>query len=179
VNKSLKGKFLLASGGVADDNFFETVILIIEHDDSGAFGLIVNQETDTNLADVYPFFSEMDGNLFYGGPVRQDSMFILYDNPELSGLGQEVLPGLFMGSDESLFQEVSESGADFRLMAGYAGWGPSQLDSEFTANAWLVSTASLDLVLDDPPEDLYRNLLDLKGGIFSYYADFVSDPRLN
>lgn len=176
---SLKGRLVASGGSVHDDSFFESVVLMIEHDESGAFGLVINHESENTLQDIFPFFQTGVENVFLGGPVRPEAIFALYRDRDLGHLGREIASEVFLGSSIELFKSLSQSEEPYRILSGYSGWGPGQLEGELSAKSWVVTHEPAELIFDIDPEDIWRVLLQEQGGLFSYYAENVNDPRLN
>ena len=151
----LQGKVLLASADMADANFAETVILVIEHADSGALGLVLNQPLATRLDEAVDIGSLcgaataglVDVQLHRGGPCPGPLMVL---HQEAEAAQAEVLPGLFFSTEEALVQPLITETLDrsaLRCFAGYAGWGPGQLEIELLHGSWVVAEAA--------PDDIY------------------------
>jgi len=159
MKKSLQGQLLIASPELSDPNFFRTVVLIIKHDEEGAFGLVVNRPTSTSLKEVWSQVSqapcERDAFLFLGGPV-QGPLMAMHTN-SLVGAA-EVLPGVFFSPDpQELDQLVAESEGLARFYVGYAGWGAGQLEKELRESAWVTMPAEPEHVVQ-AGKDLWEQL---------------------
>ncbi len=164
----LKGQLLLDSGELSGSFFQRTVLLICQHDAEGAFGLVLNRETGNKagemiVADLPETLKESP--LFVGGPVQPTALSFLHSDsfiPEAT-----VLPNLSLGHSLDSLLEIGESfspARKIRLFAGYAGWSPGQLESEMKRKAWLTFPASLELIFDTPPGNLWQAVLRKKGG---------------
>lgn len=166
--KYLKGQLLLDSGELRGSFFQRTVLLICQHDAEGAFGLVLNRATGTKagemiLADLPDTLKEQQ--LFVGGPVQPSALSFLHSDSFIPDA--MVLPNLNMGHSLDSLLEIGESfspAKKVKLFAGYAGWSPGQLESEMKRKAWLTYPASLDLIFDTPPEELWQTILRSKGG---------------
>ncbi len=178
---SLAGCFLISNSTIQDPNFTNTVVLIIDHDENGAFGLIVNRPGDSTLFDVLDGVDEAakGTNLFQGGPVRPDALFILHGNAEAAEAGDEVIDGVYMSSSRSLLDQLVDSETDFHVYNGYSGWGPGQLESEIKMKTWVTMPARADVVFHKNPDVVWREALANKGGLYSYFAQKVRDPFMN
>ena len=160
--KSFKGHFLVASPHLSDTNFFRSVVLMIQHDEEGAFGVVMNRPTNNTLADVPELAAQAAGNLdipiHLGGPVR-GPLTAVHSDIELAEL--EIVPGVyFCASQEAIERIVSRSPPDatpFRLFHGYSGWAPGQLDGELEAGGWLTEPATPEDVFSDP-DDLWNRV---------------------
>ena len=168
ATKYLKGQLLLDSGQLSGSFFQRTVVLICQHDAEGAFGLVLNRSSGNKLgemivADVPDQLK--DQPLYLGGPVQLSALSFLHsDNflPEAS-----VMPNLDLGHSLDTLVELGESFSATRKMkmfAGYAGWSPGQLENEMKRKAWLTFPASVELVFETPPEQLWQKVLKTKGG---------------
>lgn len=156
--KSLQGHFLVASPHLPDPNFYRTVVLLLQHDGEGAFGVILNRPGRTTVAEAWKLFGEgpchSQQRVYRGGPVEGPPLAL----HTLRSCGQsEVLPGLFVTSRGEWLRRVVRGEKQFRLFLGYAGWGAGQLDSELEMGGWLVHPASLpDVFLE--PESMWKRV---------------------
>ena len=140
-NESLKGQFLVAGKQLRDPNFFRSVILMVEHSDSGSMGLIVNRPSNVSvtraLSEHYEL-PESDEPVYVGGPVEPAALFVLHSVGEFEEHDSDVVPGIFVGSSPEVFEHVIAQvtgGTDelaFRVFAGCAGWAPGQLEGELS-----------------------------------------------
>ena len=172
---SLTGKVLVASEGMPDPRFQETVILLVDHDANGAFGLVVNKPSAIGPiaalldelgieADEYGFDVQGSVTLHYGGPVEPDRGFILHSaDYEVDGTQQVSSDIALTVSSEVLIDIALGQGPRRSLIIfGYSGWGPSQLEGELARGDWTVTDADPDLVLGTDHESKWRRSL---GGI--------------
>jgi len=166
--KYLKGHLLLDSGQLSGSFFQRTVVLICQHDAEGAFGLVLNRTTGNKVGDV--LVADLpeplkECPLYLGGPVQPSALSFLHSDTFLPDAN--VLPNLNLGHalDELVELGGSFSGAQkVKMFAGYAGWSPGQLEDEMKRKAWLTYPASLELVFETPPPQLWQTVLDRKGG---------------
>ena len=181
--KYLKGQLLLDGGKLYGSFFHRTVVLICQHDAEGAFGLVLNRESDTKVGDVLvaDLSEEIKGMpLFVGGPVQPAAMSFLHSDTYLPDAN--VIPNLSLGHSLDDLVEIGESFSATRklkLFAGYAGWSPGQLEDEMRRQAWLAHPASLDLVFDADPSNLWRAILRQKGWQHRLLADSPEDLSAN
>ena len=167
-SKCLKGNLLLDSGQLQGSFFQRTVVLICQHDGEGAFGLILNRTTGNKVGDV--LVADLPDQLkacplYLGGPVQPSALSFLHTDAFVPDAN--VLPNLSLGHSLDTLIELGESfSADkkIKMFAGYAGWSPGQLETEIKRKAWLTFPASLELVLETPPEQLWQKVLQWKGG---------------
>lgn len=181
--QSLQGKLILDSGKLAGSYFDRTVILVCRHDDTGAFGLVLNRSLKHTLGGAVR--EKLDDQLaktplFLGGPVQPEALSFLHESEPSPGAG--VLPGLMLGhSLKELCERHAERGRGMRLRAyaGYAGWSPGQLDEEMAKGCWITHPATLVEVFSTRPESLWKMVLRDKGGLHGLVADFPENPGLN
>src|SRR5262249_8934397 len=137
------GSFLIAKPTLRDPNFYQTVVLLVQHDAEGAFGLVVNRPLPAPKDQDLPF------PLFSGGPCEAQGLFMVHGKEDWAGEGgeepaNEIAPGIYLG-DSELAAKLKDLGKAslkrVRLFAGYAGWGAGQLERELTEGAWSVTPA--------------------------------------
>lgn len=181
--KNLKGQLLLDSGQLRGSFFQRTVVLICQHDSEGAFGLVLNRSAGTNAGDmiVADLPENLKGSpLFLGGPVQPSALsFLLTDTfiPDAN-----VLPNLSLGHSLDTLIELGESfsaSQRVKMFAGYAGWSPGQLEDEMKRDAWLTYPASLDLIFETSPDELWQKILKKKGWQYRLLAQMPEDLSLN
>ncbi len=165
MSVSLQGSFLVAANHLRDPNFYRSVVLMLEHNDKGAMGLVVNRPSAITIGKALSqqkTASGSDSPVFVGGPVEPTSLFILHNCVTLGKTDQEIAPGLFLASSENSFEEVVRSGkkpeADvkFRLVSGYAGWGEGQLEDELARGDWHTVPADGTLTLEEDAYGLWE-----------------------
>lgn len=181
--KSLKGQLLLDSGQLQGSFFQRTVVLVCQHDAEGAFGLVLNRPTSNPAGEMISGdFPEALKScpLFVGGPVQPAALSYLHSDMFLSQ--DNVIPNLVLGHSLEALVEIAASFSpnnQVKLFAGYAGWSPGQLDDEMKRKAWLTHPASLELVFDTDPADLWAKILRQKGGQYRLLAQSPEDLSLN
>jgi putative transcriptional regulator len=183
ATKYLKGQLLLDSGQLRGSFFQRTVVLICQHDAEGAFGLVLNRATGNKVgemlvADIPDTLKESP--LYLGGPVQPTALSFLHTDvfvPEAN-----VLPNLSLGHSLDALTDIGESFSATRkvkMFAGYAGWSPGQLEDELKRDAWLTHPATLELVFETEPEQLWRTILNQKGWKYRLLAQMPEDLSLN
>jgi putative transcriptional regulator len=183
TEKTLKGKLLLDGGELAGSFFHHTVLLICEHNAEGAFGLVLNRATgnkvgETLVADLPDLLKESP--LYLGGPVQPTALSFLQTDTFIADAN--VMPNLSLGHSLDALTEIGESFSPTRkvkMFAGYAGWSPGQLEDEMKREAWLAHPATLELVFDTDPEQLWRIVLNQKGWKYRLLAQMPEDVSLN
>jgi putative transcriptional regulator len=179
VAESLRGSLLIAGPTLLDPNFRRTVVLVADHDEEGAMGVILNRPSGMTVAASAPDLEPLVGGevpIFAGGPVQPTAGVVLAEvlEPEEPIFADVVLlPGLEELSDNA------GSAQRLRVFAGYAGWGPGQLDGELERDDWIVEPARPDDVFSEDPESLWAEVLVRKGGQYALVARMPDDPSLN
>jgi putative transcriptional regulator len=175
MSESVRGKLLIAAPSLFD-YFRRAVVLVLEHTPEGAMGVVLNRESETQVADAVPALSELPGAdelVCLGGPVAPESVVALGEFADPDEAGTHVLGPLGTldpeGSNSSLRR--------LRVYAGYAGWAPGQLDGELEQGAWIVQEAEPDDPFRD--DDLWSEALRRKGGGYRLLATMPADPSLN
>jgi putative transcriptional regulator len=166
--KFFKGQLLLDSGQLGGSFFQRTVVLVCQHDAEGAFGLVLNRSLGKTVgemivADLPDMLKESP--LYLGGPVQPAALSFLHTDNFIPDAN--VMPNLNLEHSLDELIEVGESfspGKKLKLFAGYAGWSPGQLEEEMKRKAWLTFPASVELVFDTPPDQLWPKILKSKGG---------------
>ena len=180
--ESLRGQILLASPALADPNFQRTVVLVGEHSPEGAMGLILNRPSQTSVSEGLPELEELDDGgsaIFVGGPVAPSVIMVLarFREPEDSEavVGEHI--GFLPAGTE--LAQLSETALETRVFAGYAGWGPEQLEGEIDSGDWIVHEPVESDVFSEHPEELWSTVLTRMGGRFALLARMPPDPSVN
>ena len=169
----MAGSLLVASPRLLDPNFYRTVVLIIEHNDDGALGIVLNRPTDEQVSTHLPDWADRaseDEVIHVGGPVQTDVAI---------ALGQTEV-GEPTGVSGLTMVDVTDPGAAgprFRIYAGYAGWSAGQLEAELATGSWYLVSAHPD----DPfvEDDLWRRVLRRQKGPLSVVSTFPDNPDMN
>jgi putative transcriptional regulator len=179
--QSLKGQLLIAGPALLDPNFRRTVVLVGEHSEDGALGLVLNRSSETTVDEALPeLVAIVDGveQVHVGGPVQPSAIVVLADFVEPDRAGSLVLDSVGFLPSEVDPDELGEL-RRARVFAGYAGWGPGQLDGELEDGSWIVEPALPDDVFTADPDELWSQVLRRKGGPFGVLALMPLDPSLN
>ncbi|HYI37630.1 MAG TPA: YqgE/AlgH family protein [Thermoleophilaceae bacterium] len=172
---SLRGQLLIAAPQLSD-YFRRTVVLVLEHTEDGAMGLVLNRPTESEVIEAVPSLSSLvDGSdlVHSGGPVQPDSVLVLGDFEEPEDAGSRVVGTLGLLDPERPEAELNR----VRVFAGYAGWAPGQLDVELDQEAWIVVPADPDDAFTE--DDLWSDALRRKGGEYALLSTMPADPSLN
>lgn len=180
----MRTRLLVALPPLTDPNFSRTVVYLLEHNEEGAFGLVLNRPTDLPLFDgltAWTAHLAAPGVLFDGGPVQADGFVGLAqidgtpDGEAWSSIGN----GLGTVDLSMPPGDLREQLGLVRVFRGYAGWGPGQLDQELEVDAWVVVDLAATDLFTAEPENLWRAVLARQPGRLAWLADFPDDVASN
>jgi putative transcriptional regulator len=179
---STRGQLLIAGPTLVDPNFWRTVVLIVDHSEEGALGLVLNRPSETTVGEAVPQLEELvdpDGALYIGGPVQPSSVIVLaqLEDPDDAALISFDDVGVIgTGTDPDQPPAGVRQG---RAFVGHAGWGPGQLDSELERSDWITTPASLTDAFSPEPRELWTGVLTRMGGSYALVARMPADPSVN
>ena len=184
---SRKGRLLIALPMLSDPNFDRTIVFMIEDNDEGSAGLVLNRPSPVPVTQALPDLSAgvaPPSVLFVGGPVNQNTAIGLARAAAADGVdaveGWLQVTGDIGTINVADWMDGMPAGVvDLRVFAGYAGWGAGQLDGEIDAGAWLVVDADPSDPLSSEPEDLWRTVLRRQPGETAWLANYPPDPAVN
>lgn len=167
-----KGRLLVAAPPLGDPNFDRSVVYVLEHNENGALGVVVNRVSTTIDIDVENWASLLasPAEVFSGGPVQPETLIALGRDR----LG--VVEPVDLECDPLLLDPAPVA---VRLFHGYAGWGAQQLDGELEAGVWIVASADADDVFTDDPDGLWGRVLARQPGRVAWLAAAPADLSLN
>ena len=181
MDDSLRGKLLIASPALTDPNFARSVVLMTEHTDEGAMGIVLNRPADATARDLIPALSEIarDDSLFIGGPVQPQAVVLLAEFADTSAAAWIVVADVGLASAETDFDELGDAVRRGRFYAGYSGWGPGQLEMELEIESWIVEPPLPTELFPDDPDSLWSDVLARMGGSYTLVSRMPDDPSLN
>jgi len=178
---SLEGQLLVASPSLLDPNFKRAVVLVTEHTDEGAAGLVLNRPSTSVVSDLVPQLEPLvdDGDqVWVGGPVQPNAVLVLGEFVDPDEAAVPLFGALgFPALDDP--EEVVPVTTRRRVFAGYAGWGAGQLEDELARDDWIVEPAQADDPFTDVPDELWADVLRRKGGVYELVARMPEDPSVN
>ena len=179
--ESLRGQLLVSSGGLFDPNFRHTVVLVGQHNEEGALGVVLNRVADVTVGEAIGPLGTLvgpDEPLFVGGPVQPSSPVLLAEF-----IDSDLADILVFGTIGFLVGEVAEDVRPgilrARVFAGYSGWGPGQLEAEMAQGAWILEPALAADVFTDAPDTLWSRVLQRKGPEYGKLSRVPFDPSMN
>ncbi len=190
----LSGHLLVAAPGLLDPNFARRVVLVLDHGDHGALGVVLDRPGGVAVAELMPQWqpwATAPSELFTGGPVARNALIGLVrlrsrgtaDDRARRPPGWRLLVDgdrpvgtVDLGTDPV---PVAESIVGARLFSGYAGWDAGQLESEIEEGSWYVLPAQAPDPISADPEGLWRRVLRRQGGALAVVSGFPEDPAMN
>ena len=179
--ESLKGQLLISSGGLYDPNFRHTVVLVGEHDGTGAVGVVLNRPLDATVEAAVPTLADLvvaGDSVFGGGPVATDQAVLLAEVPIPGFVDVPVFGSVGFLTGE-IPADIRPSIERARVYVGHSGWGPGQLEAEMAADSWILEDATADDVFTASPDALWHRLLERKGPPYDQIAKIPFDPSMN
>lgn len=185
MKPSFKGHLLIASQNLVDPNFAQGVVLLLEHNDEGAAGLVLNRPIEQTVEDVWKEMFDRDIGwakpLGVGGPVP-GPLTVIHEQPSLADV--EVVEGVYTSLSPEKIQELVDRRAEPSLfLANYAGWGPGQLEGEIKVESWHLLPARAEHIFWNSEQPLWNAVLaELNYQILGSQAKIgplPSDPSVN
>jgi putative transcriptional regulator len=165
-----------------DPNFRRTVVLIGEHGDEGAMGVVLNRVSATLVDEAVPPIASLTAPaelVYLGGPVQPEAVVVLADFADVEQAEVAVVDNIgFLPGEIEDTSAVGEL-RGVRVFAGYAGWAAGQLEEELEEGAWIMLPASSSDVFTTTPETLWSDVLRRQGGPLAILALLPDDPRVN
>jgi putative transcriptional regulator len=184
VPDPLRGRLLVSTPGLRDPHFDRTVVLLLDHDDSGAVGVVLNRPSGTRVAEALPAWDGIACDpplVFGGGPVDGSAAICLGSTRPGVGLAavRAVSPTLGVVDLDTDPALLAADVAYVRVFAGYAGWGVGQLEAEIDAGGWFVVDSLPGDAFTASPGLLWRTVLRRQGGRVALYSTYPEDPAQN
>lgn len=177
----MRGQLLIAGPGLVDPNFWRTVVLIVEHSEEGALGLVLNRPSETTVGEAVSELEELlelDDPLYIGGPVQPSALIVLAEFEDATDAALLAFDdvGVLAGG----FQEEEVAGLRAgRAFVGHAGWSSGQLDAELERGDWILEPAQREDAFTTEPQELWETVLTRKGGSYALVARMPPDPSVN
>ena len=165
----LESSLLVAMPQLQDPNFRRAVVLLVQHDGEGTFGLVLNRPAELSTSDLcgsldVRWRGDPNASIHWGGPVQPNTGWVLFDRedalpPHLEEI-KTIASGVCFAGSLDVFRAVAESPPSaVQLYLGYAGWGAGQLEAELAAGAWLVAPGSADVIFDVAPGGMWTHVV--------------------
>jgi putative transcriptional regulator len=183
--RDLGGRLLVATPRITDPDFSRGVVIVLDHGEDGALGLVINRPLEVDVSDVLPAWqpvATVPGRLFRGGPVQVDSALGLVAVPaggdEPIGV-RRVVGSLGLVDLDAPPEVVATGVTGLRIFAGYAGWSGGQLESEIRRGAWYVVDAESTDPFSEEPTSLWRRVLRRQRGELAFVSTYPEELSLN
>ena len=181
--KPSKGRLLISDPFLPDPYFKRSVVLLVDHNDQGSLGFILNKALEISLNDTELKVNGAHFTMHFGGPVQSTDLFYLHSRgAEIEG-STEVKDGLFWGGDFGVIQSRIQDGTltedDIKFFVGYSGWESEQLENEIKEDSWLVHETDLTDLIKTDNENLWKKCLEELDSDVSILSTFPEDPNMN
>ncbi len=182
MNKSYKGKILISTPDISGDIFSRSVVLIVEHNENGAFGFILNKK-NKKITDNFNSFFDFSVDVYDGGPVENEKIFFIIKNPNITENYTTIADGFYLSEDiESIINAILNKQilpSEIKIFSGYSGWSASQLDEEVLNKYWnVVDLYNMDYTLPND-QNLWKTIMQNLGGKFLLWANAPENISLN
>ena len=178
------GSLLYADPLLHDAYFGRSVILLTNHDEKGSVGLIVNKKLDVSLNDILPEPLAVDFEVYYGGPVSNDTLYFVHalgnQVPESVPVGKKI----FWGGDFSFIAGLIENhqidSSQIKFFVGYSGWVEGQLEEELKSKSWVLGNEAPKFVFNyEACDEAWKAKMNKMGNKYSVWANFPQNPSMN
>jgi len=164
--KSLQGHLLVASPHLPDPNFFRTIVLMVQHNEQGAFGLVLNRPSNSTLKDIWKQVTDEpcqdDQPILLGGPLPGPLMAV---HTKASCSEDQIRQGIYFATQkDNVMQIVGHGAQPYRIFSGYAGWAGGQLEHEMEVGGWLTTPATFDYIFHPLGDDIWKKVVSDIGG---------------
>ena len=182
MNYSYKGKILISTPDISGDIFSRSVVLIVDHNDEGAFGLILNKKNKNMSARLLNIFG-FQVDVYEGGPVENDKIFFISKGKKVTENYSEISDEFYLTEDiENVISGIIEKRVlvdEIKVFSGYSGWASQQLENEIKRKMWtVVEVYNLDYTLPND-ESLWKSIMQNLGGEFLLWANAPEDVSMN
>ncbi|KPH13776.1 YqgE/AlgH family protein [Chryseobacterium sp. ERMR1:04] len=182
MNYSYKGKILISTPDISGDIFSRSVVLIVEHNEGGAFGLILNKKNN-QMSGKFKNFFDFKIEVYDGGPVENDKVFFIVKGKKVTELYSDISDEFYLTEDiENIISAVLSGELnidDVKIFSGYSGWAANQLDQEVERKMWtVVDIYNLDYTLPND-QTLWKSIMQNLGGEYLLWANSPEDISLN
>jgi putative transcriptional regulator len=183
--KPAAGKILISDPFLQDPNFARSIVLLLQHDEEGSFGFVLNNEVELSIQLALKDDKLPERNLFQGGPVEITTMHFVHSLGSVIEASREVIPGVWWGADfdkaVDILHKSPEMISNFVFFMGYSGWAAGQLEEELEEEAWIVSDIGSAMIFNSniDAQELWKKAMRNLGGKYAALAESPTDPSLN
>ena len=181
--KPEQGKLLISEPFMNDPNFKRRVVLLATHNEEGSVGFVLNRPMELKLEQIIEDFDGNNFPIWDGGPVQRDSLFFVHTLGDAIPDSIPIMGDMYWGGNfetvKALLKGKNISQNEIRLFIGYSGWSEGQLQEEIKRNSWLVAPASIDIVMTNDWNKLWKDVLKGMGSDYGILANFPENPMWN
>lgn len=184
TDKTIKaGKLLLAEPFMLDSHFKRATLILCEHNEEGSIGFILNRPLEVSVSGLIQDFPDFDAEVFYGGPVENDTIHYIHNVGDLLEDSVKVAPGVYWGGDfeklKFLIRSELVKPENIRFFVGYSGWSTGQLAEETRMGSWVSAELSPNYIFKFAPEELWQEVMYRKGGKYTVLAQISEGVSWN
>ena len=177
------GRFLVSEPFMHDENFQRSVVLLVEHNENGSLGFVMNRQLKVKINEVVDGLPEFNAPVFVGGPVERSTLHFVHRLGDQLDGSHQIAEDLYWAGDFSKLKEMILLGEaeaqDILFFVGYSGWGTGQLDTELERKSWIVAPENSSFVFQKDYTDLWREVLQGMGDKYRIISNYPVDPRMN
>ena len=176
------GSLLISEPFNPEPSSKRSVVIISQHNTKGTIGFIINKPTPLKIGDALDDFPEFDAPVYWGGPIKLDSIYYVHSIRNLPG-SKKISEGIYWGGDYEQLKVMIESGEvttdQIKFIAGFACWVPHQLEDEILHDNWWITPADTHSALIEEPTTVWGSVLRKMGHVYGILNDFPEDPGIN
>ena len=179
-----KGKLLVSEPFMMDGNFKRSAVLLCEHtQDEGTVGFILNKPIDMKIEELVGDFPEIESQVYYGGPVANDTLHYVHNVGDILDNSVKVSKGIYWGGDFEKLKFLIKSGLvtpdNIRFFLGYSGWSVGQLEAEMEIGSWVIANMDPNYIFKLSPKKLWEEILKNMGSVYSVISQVPDSNNLN
>ena len=177
------GDVLVSEPFLNDFYFRRSAILIVDHNDEGSFGVVINKRLNVPFNDIIMGFPKFDADVYLGGPVDTDRVFFIHTIGEMIPDSHKIMSGLYWSGNINALKAMIKNDLikshEVRFYVGYAGWDGGQIRKELEANIWLVGKFSTKEILHTMPGKMWSTFVNKLGNRYKLWNKFPVNPSDN
>ena len=182
--KAKSGKIIISAPFMHDFFFGRSIVILLEYNDEGSMGLIINKPTELFVSDMIDGFPRVSIPLYIGGPVQTDSIFFIHNRPDLIDDSMKIYDNLHWGGNFKQLRTFIAEGLiqpnEIRFFLGYSGWEAHQLDNELKTGTWIVANKlSFKSIMNTDANILWHNTIKSLGNKYLHWLNFPENPEDN
>lgn len=178
-----QGRLLISEPFLHDIFFKRSVVILLDHNTDGSFGLILNKPVEFSFDQVVKGFPAFDSPVYMGGPISSQTIFFIHTMGDLISNSNEIISGLYWGGEVSDVKELMRknrlSSQNIKFFLGYAGWGQQQLEQELQYDSWVIAETSVSEIMQPHTAKSWITMVKNLGKEYEVWTRFPSDPKMN